>query len=105
MGQELPYSCAVQISSFDESHQPIRIEATIFVERESQKGMVVGKGGSKIKSIGLKARKRIEDFIGTSVYLGLQVKTLKDWSRRAKELKRLGYDLGVFTVGTTGGSP
>jgi GTP-binding protein Era len=93
LGEELPYSCAVEITQFDESASPPRIEATIHVERESQKGMVVGAGGRKIRDIGTAARAQIEKFVGGKVFLGLTVKLLKEWSRDAEALKRLGYHL------------
>lgn len=93
LGDELPYSCAVEIEQFKENTKPIRIEATIHVERDSQKGMVIGAGGKKIKEIGSAARQSIEEFIGAPIFLGLQVAVLKDWSRNAENLKRLGYHL------------
>jgi GTP-binding protein Era len=93
LGQELPYSCAVQIENFDEQARPPRIEAVIHVERESQKGMVVGKGGQKIKSIGQAARGEVEEFLGHQVFLGLRVKVLPEWSRDPESLRRLGYNL------------
>jgi GTP-binding protein Era len=94
LGEELPYACAVEIEKFDEASQPPRIEATIYVERDSQKGMVIGKGAAKIKEIGSGARKEIEKFLGGGqVFLGLKVKVLKDWSRDAETLRRLGYNL------------
>jgi GTP-binding protein Era len=91
LGDELPYSCGVEIEKFDEKAKPPRIEATIFVERESQKGIVVGKGGAKIKEIGQNARKTIEAFLGEHVFLGLKVKLLKDWTRNVETLERMGY--------------
>jgi GTP-binding protein Era len=93
LGEELPYSCAVEITTFNEGAKPPRIEATIHVERESQKGMVVGAAGKKIRDIGTAARAEIEKFMGTKVFLGLTVKLLKEWSRDAEALKRLGYHL------------
>lgn len=93
LGDELPYSCAIEIEKFDENSKPIRIEALIHVERESQKGIVIGKGALKLKSIGQEARKQIEEFLGTQVFLGLRVKLLKDWTRSAEALKRMGYNL------------
>lgn len=93
LGEEIPYSCAVEIEKFDESAKPIRIEAVIHVERDSQKGMVIGKGATKIKSIGQSARMQIEKFLGEKVFLGLQVKVLKDWTRDADTLRRMGYNL------------
>lgn len=91
LGEELPYSCGVEIQKFDEKAKPLRIEATVFVERESQKGMVVGKGGAKIKEIGQNARQTIEKFLGQKVFLGLQVKLLKDWTRDVAAMERMGY--------------
>lgn len=93
LGDELPYCCAVEIENFDEESKPPRIEAIIHVERESQKGMVIGKGAVKIKQIGSEARKTIERFMGEKVFLGLKVKLLKDWSKDAEALRRLGYNL------------
>ncbi|OFZ56821.1 MAG: GTPase Era [Bdellovibrionales bacterium RIFOXYC1_FULL_54_43] len=93
LGEELPYSCAVEIERFDEAAKPPRIEAVIHVERESQKGIVVGKGGVKIKEIGQNARRKIEEFLGYTVFLGLKVKLLKDWTRDAAALRRMGYTL------------
>jgi GTP-binding protein Era len=97
LGEELPYSCAVEVTSFQESSAPPRIEAVIHVERDSQKGMVVGKGGAKIKEIGQGARAAIEEFLGVPVFLGLRVKLLKDWSRDSELLRRLGYNLPAPT--------
>ncbi len=65
----------------------------IHVERDSQKGIVIGQGGKKIKEIGQSARKEIEDFLGQQIFLGLKVKILKDWSRNAETLRRIGYNL------------
>ncbi|MCM2278336.1 MAG: GTPase Era [Oligoflexia bacterium] len=96
LGQELPYSCAVEIESFEEpggDKKLTRIEAVIHVERESQKGMVIGKGGQKIKEIGQAARAEIERFIEGPAFLGLRVKVLKDWTRNAEALKKMGYHL------------
>lgn len=94
LGDELPYSCAVEIESFNESNPTLaRIEATIHVERDSQKGMVIGKQGAKIKEIGQAARIGIEKFMGRKIYLGLRVKVLKDWSCNSEALKRMGYHL------------
>ena len=93
LGEELPYACAVELVTFDESSKPPRIEAVIHVERESQKGMVVGAEGKKIKAIGTSARGSIEKFLGQKVFLGLKVKVLRDWSKNAEALERLGYHL------------
>lgn len=93
LGEELPYSCGVEIEKFDEKAKPLRIEAVIYVERDSQKGMVVGKGGAKIKEIGTNARKTIEEFLGEKVFLGLKVELLKDWTRNVAAMERMGYRL------------
>jgi GTP-binding protein Era len=99
LGEEIPYACAVEIQKFEEANpkdaKPMtRIEATIHVERDSQKGMVIGKGGKKIKEIGQAAREKIQEFIGGGpIFLGLQVKVYKDWTRDAEALKRMGYHL------------
>jgi GTP-binding protein Era len=97
LGEEVPYACGIEIKKFEEPgprhpklKQP-RIEATIFVERESQKPMVIGAGGSKIKAIGIAARSEIEKLMGTSVFLGLKVETLKNWTKDPELMKRLGY--------------
>lgn len=93
LGEELPYCCAISIEKFDESATPLRIEATIHVERDSQKGMVIGAGGAKIKEIGSAARANIEEFLETKIFLGLKVNVLKDWSKDPNRLRALGYDL------------
>lgn len=101
LGEELPYSCAVEIAQFKEpsatsargKKEISRIEAVIHVERDSQKGMVVGAGGSKIKAIGTAARAEIEKMMGEKVFLGLHVKVLKDWTRDREQLRKLGYNL------------
>jgi GTP-binding protein Era len=93
LGEELPYSCAVRIEKYDEASKPPRIEATIFVERDSQKGIVIGKGAAKLKAIGQAARGKIEEFVGGKIFLGLKVEVLKNWTRDPESLKRLGYFL------------
>jgi GTP-binding protein Era len=77
---ELPYGCRVEIEHYKEEPKPIRIDAKIWVERESQKRMVIGAGASLIKKIGIGARKEIEDFLGEKIFLGLHVKVDKDWT-------------------------
>jgi GTP-binding protein Era len=93
LGDEIPYSCAVEVTSFKEDVKPVRIEATIFVERESQKGIVIGQGGKKIKEIGQEARQEIEKFIGEQIFLGLKVELKRNWTQDPRELKRIGYAL------------
>jgi GTP-binding protein Era len=96
LGKELPYCCEVQIDEFREpkagdKKSIIRINATVCVERESQKGIVVGKGGVKIKEIGVEAREKLEEFLETKVFLNLGVKVDKNWRRDEKKLKAFGY--------------
>ncbi len=93
LGQEIPYSCAIEIENFSEDIKPLRIEAVIHVERDSQKGIVIGQGGKKIKEIGQAARLEIEKFLGEKIFLGLKVKVLKDWSKNKEYLKRMGYSV------------
>ncbi len=93
LGDELPYSCAVEIESFNERVKPVHIAALIHVERESQKGMVIGAKGQKIKEIGTKAREEIESLMGEKVYLELRVKVLESWTKEARKMKGLGYAL------------
>ena len=92
-GQEIPYATAVTIESFkeDEVRQMVTIHATIVVERDSQKGIVIGKGGAKLKSIGTAARKDIERLIGQKTLLKLWVKVKKKWSEDERFLKELGF--------------
>ena len=92
-GQEIPYSTAVSVDSFSEEKKGalVKIHATIHVERASQKGMIIGKDGSKLKMIGTEARKEIERMVGTKVYLKLFVRVHKNWSKDTKALRRFGY--------------
>jgi len=89
--EELPYSVAVEIDEFRESPTPVYIRAVVYVEHDSQKGIVVGEGGRTIKAIGQAARAKIEPLVGASVFLDLHVKVLPKWRRHAPSLKRLGY--------------
>lgn len=92
-GQEIPYSTAVLIESFkeDEAKHLVTIHAAIVVDRDSQKGIVIGKGGQKLKSIGTAARKDIEVLIGEKVLLKLWVKVHRNWAQDKFFLKELGY--------------
>ena len=92
-GQEIPYSTAVQIESFkeDEVKKLVTIHAAIVLEKKSQKGIVIGKGGKKLKSIGIAARKDIEALIGEKVLLKLWVKVKKNWSQDERFLKEIGF--------------
>ncbi|MFW6331512.1 MAG: KH domain-containing protein, partial [Gemmatimonadota bacterium] len=90
---EIPYSTVVRIEEYREAEDPVYIRAEIFVERASQKGIIIGKGGRAIKRLGKRAREKIEAFTGSRVYLDLWVKPLPGWRRNAAALKRLGYHL------------
>jgi len=92
-GQEIPYSTAVTLDSFSEEKKGalVKIHATIHVERASQKGMIIGKNGSKLKMIGSEARKEIEQMVGTKVFLKLFVRVHKNWSKDTKALRKFGY--------------
>ncbi len=92
-GQEIPYSSAVMIDAFkeDERRNLTDIHATIYLERKSQKGILIGKGGHKLKQIGTAARKDIEEMLDRKVHLSLWVKIRKHWSRDERFLKELGF--------------
>jgi len=92
---EIPYSCAVEIEEFDESQRSdraglVRISAVIFVERETQKGIVIGKGGQMLKKIGTNSRYHMERLLGCKVFLSLTVRVEERWSERPKSLEKLG---------------
>ena len=89
--KEIPYSTEVIVEKFDETEKAIHIMAVIYVERDSQKGILIGKGGEKIKRVGIEARADIEKFFGKRVYLETFVKVEKDWRNRENKLKAFGY--------------
>lgn len=89
--KEIPYSTEVIVEKFEEKENSIHIMAVIYVERDSQKGIIIGKGGEKIKKIGIEARKDIEKFFGKKIFLELFVKVEKDWRNRENKLKAFGY--------------
>jgi GTPase len=92
LGKELPYACAVQIETWTEkSPSEIAIGAVIVVERESQKAIVVGKGGARVRELGIAARHAVGDALGKTVHLSLFVKVITEWSRGEVGLRRLGY--------------
>ncbi|MFH1160282.1 MAG: GTPase Era [bacterium] len=90
-GEEIPYSCEVAVNTFKEEERLIRIEATVFVSRESQKAILLGKQGNAIKKLGMEARKDIEAFLEKHIFLGLTVKVEKNWRENETLLKRFGY--------------
>lgn len=93
LGDEVPHSSAVFVESYKDNLQKglTSIKMNIYVERDSQKGIVIGKGGTKLREIGENARKEIEELIGNKVFLELHVKVMKNWRDNIKDLKKLGY--------------
>ena len=91
--KEVPYSVAVKVEEFRENAQPVYIRTVIFVERPTQKAILIGSGGAAIKRLGQAARTKVEEFVGAPVYLDLWVKVLPKWRKSALELQRLGFTL------------
>ncbi len=89
--QEIPYSSEVSISAFKDEPNIVRISAIIYVERDSQKGIVIGKGGSLLKKVGTEARKDMEAFLGKKVFLETHVKVSKNWRKEKVKLRNFGY--------------
>lgn len=89
--QEVPYSVEVVVEEFKEEEKIIRVRANIFVSRDSQKGILIGKGGIQLKEVGKEARKDLELFFQKQIYLNLFVKVNKDWRNNEQQLKRFGY--------------
>ncbi|MDR1150931.1 MAG: GTPase Era [Bifidobacteriaceae bacterium] len=92
--EELPHSVAVEVEEIvprEEPHQGVAVRVTIYVERASQKGIVIGRGGSRLKEVGMSARREIEALLSGRVYLDLHVKVAKDWQSDPKYLARLGF--------------
>jgi GTP-binding protein Era len=95
--KEVPYSSAVLVEEFDESEREVgprglvRVTATVLVERDSQKGILIGKGGARLKEIGTRARSQVEKLLGCKVFLQLHVRVEKDWTRTERGLRRAGY--------------
>ena len=91
--KEIPYSVEVEVESFLEEEDIIRISAIIYCERDSQKGIIIGKAGSALKRVGMMARKDIEDFFQKQVFLQLSVNVDRDWRSNTGRLRHYGYDL------------
>ncbi|MFQ3214799.1 MAG: GTP-binding protein Era [Marivirga sp.] len=89
--KEVPYSCEVVVTEFKEDETIIRIRAEIYVERKSQKGIIIGKGGEAIKKVGIEARKDLEIFFAKQIHLETFVKVEQDWRKKDLKLKRFGY--------------
>ena len=91
--KEIPYSCEVAVESYEEKDGVDSISCLIYVERESQKAILIGHQGKAIKKLGIEARKDIEEFTGKKCYLSLHIKVLKDWRNSDRALKSFGYAL------------
>ena len=89
--KEIPYSCEVAVESYEEKEGVDNIHAVIFVERESQKAILIGHQGKSIKKVGIEARKDIEEFTGKKCFLNLYIKVMKDWRNSDRALKQFGY--------------
>lgn len=89
--QEVPYACECRVDAFKESDDLIKIRSQIFVSHESQKGIVIGKGGGALKKVGTRARKRMEDFFQKKIYLETRVKVRPNWRQDEKSLDEFGY--------------
>jgi GTP-binding protein Era len=92
---EVPYSVAVQVEEYREDRSPLYIRAVIYVERESQKAIIIGAKGAQIKRVGEASRRKIETFIGTQIYLDLWIKVLPNWRKKPETLSRFGYHLAT----------
>ena len=91
-GEEIPYCCEVEIETFKEGTERYEIGAVIYVMRDSQKGILIGKAGAAMKRLGTQARLEMEDFFQKKVFLSLYVKVDPDWRESRKELRRFGYE-------------
>jgi GTP-binding protein Era len=92
MEQEVPYQTAVMVEEMEDTDSGVlHVEATIYVERDSQKGIIIGKRGNRLKQIGQAARQEIERRLNTRVYLALWVKVRKDWSENEQLIRDMGY--------------
>jgi GTP-binding protein Era len=91
LDEEVPYSLACVVEEFRESSTPVYIRTVLYVERESQKRILIGSGGQRIRDIGRAARAKVEELVGAPVYLDLWVKVLPNWRKSASALRRFGY--------------
>ena len=90
--EEIPYSCEVVVEEFKEGEERYDISAIIYVMRDTQKGIIIGKGGQSLKKVGTQARIDMEDFFQKKVFLRLYVKVDADWRESKKELRKFGYE-------------
>ncbi len=88
---EIPYGVAVEVEDYQEGDGEVRIRANLLVERDSQKGIVVGQGGRMLKAVGIESRRRLGERLGTLVHLNLWVKLDKNWTKRTRRARQLGY--------------
>ena len=93
LDEEVPYSVACEVEEYREDRTPIYIRAVIYVERESQKRILIGAKGARIRDMGRGAREKIEKFVGSPVYLDLWIKVLPNWRRKPRDLRRFGFDI------------
>ena len=91
LDEEVPYSLACEVEEFREARTPVYIRAVMYVERESQKGILIGAKGTRIRAIGQSARAKIESLVGQAVYLDLHVKVLANWRKNERAMRRFGY--------------
>jgi GTP-binding protein Era len=94
--EEVPHSVAILIDEFKETKTLLRVTASIVMERESQKGIIIGAKGAMIKTIGIKAREKMESIFGSKVFLELFVRANKNWRQSASLIKRMGYDKDTY---------
>lgn len=92
--KEIPYSSEVEVEEFREEDALIRIRAVVFVERDSQKGILIGKGGTALKKVGTQARQEAEEFFGKKIFLEIYVKVAREWRDKDSSLRRFGYNAG-----------
>jgi len=97
--EEVPYSIVCRVDEFREERDPVYVRITIFVERSSQKGIVIGRGGANIRKVGEVSREKIERLIDRHVYLDLRVKVLERWSRKSARLRQLGFTVPAAREG------
>ncbi len=89
--KEIPYSVEIETEEFNEEEKIIKIRSIIMVERDSQKGIIIGHKGSALRRVGTEARKDLEKFFGKKIFLELYVKVNKDWRNNKNQLRRFGY--------------
>jgi len=98
--QEVPHAIAVKVEAFEEGAKLIRIRAGIYVEREGQKGILIGRGGEKLKLIGTEARKELEEILGVKVFLELRVKVERDWRENSRVVQQLDWRRQLERLGS-----